>query len=160
MRNSPPLRAETRSWTKRPFRSLSALDGAMTNCSSSSDVRHTISSVTRACMTFRHRVDEVVRHQVRDVRDGHPLLHRALHPRQAHAELVLEQLADGPDAAIAEVVDVVGRLGTELNHEEVADHRHDVLAAQRLDGERRVDLQLLVDHEPPDASRVTAPRGP
>ncbi len=88
----------------------------------------------------RLRVDEVVRHEVRDVRDGHPLLHRALHPRQAHAELVLEQLADGPDAAIAEVVDVVGRPGPELDHEKVADHRHDVLAAQRLDGERRVDL--------------------
>src|SRR3989441_6613581 len=36
--------------------------------------------------------------------------------------------------------------------------RSDVLAAQRLDGERRVDLQLLVDHEPPDARQVIAPR--
>ena len=43
------------------------------------------------------------------VDDGHPLAHDALHAHHADAELVLQLLADGADAAVAEVVDVVGQ---------------------------------------------------
>ena len=39
----------------------------------------------------------------------HLFLDRAFHADQADAELVLEQLADGADAAVAEVIDVVHR---------------------------------------------------
>ena len=53
-------------------------------------------------------VDEVARHRVLDVLvDGHALLDGALHPHEADAELVLEQLADGADAAVGKRVDVV-----------------------------------------------------
>ena len=44
------------------------------------------------------------------VTDRHALLDDPLHADQAHAELVLQQLAHGPHAAVAEVVDVVGDL--------------------------------------------------
>ena len=42
------------------------------------------------------------------VADGHALAHDALHAQQADAQLVLDQLAHGLDAAVAQVVDVVG----------------------------------------------------
>ena len=73
----------------------------------------------------RHRlgVDQVVRHQVGDVGDRHPLLDRPLHPRETDPELVLQQLADRAHAAVAEMVDVVGRLAAELDHQQVPDDR-------------------------------------
>ena len=40
--------------------------------------------------------------------DRHALLDDALHAQQADAEVVLDQLADGADAAVAQVIDVVG----------------------------------------------------
>ena len=52
-------------------------------------------------------VDEVVRHQRLDVLQAHALLDGALHAHETDAVLVLHQLADGADAAVAEVVDVV-----------------------------------------------------
>ena len=53
-------------------------------------------------------VDEVLGHGRGQVRgDGHLLLDRPLHAGQADAEGVLDQLADLPDAAVAQVVDVV-----------------------------------------------------
>ena len=56
----------------------------------------------------RLRVDQVVRHGGRHfLVDRHLFLDRALHADQADAELVLEQLADRPHAAVAEVIDVV-----------------------------------------------------
>src|SRR5260370_41124508 len=82
------------------------------------------------------RVDEVVRHQVRDVRDGHALLDRALHPREADAELVLEQLTDGPDPAVAGGAAVVGRQGPKLDPQSMAGSRDEVPAPQRPRGRR------------------------
>ena len=108
----------------------------------------------------RHRlgVDEVVRHQVGDVGDRHPLLDRPLHARQAHPELVLEQLAHRSHAPVAEVIDVVGGLAPELDLEQMAHHVHHVLAPQRLDVQVGADPELLVDHEPADAREVVAAR--
>ena len=58
----------------------------------------------------RLRVDQVVRHGRRHfLVDRHLLLDGALHPDQPDAELVLEQLAHGADAAVAQVIDVVHR---------------------------------------------------
>src|SRR5439155_980685 len=54
----------------------------------------------------RLRVDEVVRHRRRHfLVDRHLLLDGALHPDQPDAELVLEELAHGADAAVAPVID-------------------------------------------------------
>ena len=53
-------------------------------------------------------VDQRLRRDGLDVLGRHPLADHALHAGQAGAELVLDELADGAHAAVAEVVDVVG----------------------------------------------------
>jgi hypothetical protein len=74
------------------------------------------------------RVDEVVRHERVDLlRHAHALLDRALHADETDAVLVLHQLADGADAAVAEVVDVVDRAATVLQLDEVTNRLEDVL---------------------------------
>ena len=58
----------------------------------------------------RHRlgVHEVARHRGEHVLlNGHLFLDRAFHAFEADAELIFEQFADGADAAVAEVIDVV-----------------------------------------------------
>src|SRR5690606_23301692 len=55
----------------------------------------------------RADVDERLRRDRLDVLRRHALAHDALHPGQARADLVLDELADGADATVAEVVDVV-----------------------------------------------------
>ena len=52
-------------------------------------------------------VDERVRGRLVDLLDRHALADDALHAQQADPERVLDQLAVGADAAVAEVVDVV-----------------------------------------------------
>ena len=103
----------------------------------------------------RLRVDQVVRHGGRHfLVDRHLLLDRALHADQADAELVLEELADRPHAAVAEVIDVVdvGRVAPQL--ELVLDDLVEVLRVQDLLVERRVQLQLGVQLQPADAREV------
>jgi hypothetical protein len=56
----------------------------------------------------RPDVDQRLRRDRLDVLGGHPLADDALHAGQAGADLVLDQLADRAQAAVAEVVDVVG----------------------------------------------------
>ena len=56
----------------------------------------------------RPDVDQRLRRDRLDVLGRHPLADHALHPGQAGAELVLDQLADGAQTTVAEVVDVVG----------------------------------------------------
>ncbi len=58
--------------------------------------------------TGRMLVSDGRRGRVR-VRDRHALFDDALHAQQADAELVLDQLAHGAHATVAEVVDVVRR---------------------------------------------------
>ena len=100
-------------------------------------------------------VDQVVRHG-----GGHFLVHRhlfldrTLHPDQADAELVLEQLADRAHAPVAEVIDVVhvGRVAAQL--QQVLDDLVEVLRVQHLLVERRLQLQLRVELQPADAREV------
>src|SRR5690606_23096259 len=56
----------------------------------------------------RTHVDERLGRDRLDVLRRHALAHDALHAAEAGAHLVLNELADGTDAAVAEVVDVVG----------------------------------------------------
>jgi hypothetical protein len=56
------------------------------------------------------RVDQRRRRDRVRVADRHALLDDPLHPDEAHAELVLQQLAHRAHAPVAEVVDVVGDL--------------------------------------------------
>ena len=55
----------------------------------------------------RTHVDERLRRDGLDVLRRHALANDALHARQARADLVLDELADGADATVAEVVDVI-----------------------------------------------------
>src|SRR5581483_8778565 len=77
-------------------------------------------------------VDQRLRRDGLDVLDGHALAHDALQAQQADAELVLQQLADGADAAVAEMVDVVLVDDPRLHLDEAADDRDHVLAREGL----------------------------
>ena len=86
-------------------------------------------------------VDQVVRHGGRHfLVDRHLFLDRTLHPDQADAELVLEQLAHRAHAPVAEVIDVVhvGRVLPQL--QQVLDDLVEVLRVQDLLVERRLQL--------------------
>ena len=96
----------------------------------------------RAAEELLHRrddradVDQRARRRLVRVDDRHALAHDALHAQQADAELVLDQLADGAHAAVAQVVDVV----------RVADAvvELDLRADDRLEVARLQDADLLV----------------
>src|SRR5690606_16562519 len=91
-------------------------------------------------------VDQVMRHHGVDVHRAHALADRTLHAQQADAVLVLHQLADRPDAAVAEMVDVVDLAAAVLQFGQGADAGKDVLGAQHahavigLEAEARVHL--------------------
>ena len=64
------------------------------------------------------------------VADGHALLDDPLHADQAHAELVLQQLADGADATVAQVVDVVGLTDPVVELDQLLDDGDEVVVVQ------------------------------
>jgi hypothetical protein len=79
------------------------------------------------------RVDQVVGSDVLGVLQTHPLADDAGHAGQPDVELVGQELAHRPDAAIAEMVDVV-RGDVRMTHpqqQQVHDDRHEVLGGQR-----------------------------
>ena len=89
-------------------------------------------------------VDQVVRHELLDLLQTHPLLDRALHAHQTDPVLVLEQLAHHANAPVAEVVDVVDalvRVVAVLQVDQILDRQQDVVVAQgglvQRDVERR-----------------------
>ena len=103
----------------------------------------------------RLRVDQVVRHRRRHfLVDRHLLLDGALHADQPDAELVLEELAHGADAAVAQVIDVVDVRRVLAQLEQVADHLVEVLRVQDLLVERRVQPELGVQLQAADPREV------
>src|SRR5699024_10216843 len=66
-------------------------------------------------------VDEALGGDGVQVLDGHALPDDPLQPGEAHAELVLQQLAHAAQAAVAQVVDVVGGTGAVDHAVEVVD---------------------------------------
>src|SRR3954454_9270463 len=124
----------------------------------------------RAAEELLHRrhdradVDEGVGGRLVDLLDRHPLADHALHAQQADPERVLDQLAVGADAPIAQVVDVVLVVEAAVRLDEVADDGRDVLAGDRpalagkLDAHPLGDaVQLLVELVAADAAEVVAP---
>ncbi len=75
-------------------------------------------------------VDQILRHHGVDIDRGHALLDGALHPEEAQAILVLHQLADRTDAAVAEMIDVVDFAATVAQVDQGLCHRQDVSLAQ------------------------------
>ena len=104
----------------------------------------------------RLRVDEVVRHHGVDVDRAHTLLDRALHAKEADAELVLHQLADRADAAVAEVVDVVDFAAAVAQIRERLQDREDVLFPQGADRVRAVEAEPHVHLHAAHAREVVA----
>ena len=101
------------------------------------------------------RVDQVVGHRRVDVLvDRHLLLDRPLHAHEPDAELVLEQLPDGADAAVSKVVDVVGPADVALQPQEVRHDAVDVLRRQRPGVLGGVRLELDVELEASDPGEV------
>ena len=87
-------------------------------------------------------VDQGLRRDRLDVLGRHPLADDALHAGQAHADLVLDQLADRTQTTVAEVVDVVdldgnltppGSSSGPLQPDQVLDRGDDVVFGQRAD---------------------------
>src|SRR5690606_10164531 len=105
-------------------------------------------------------VDQGLRRDGLDVLRGHALADDALHARQTGADLVLDQLADSADTAVAEVVDVVDRdadlgllaradagegLVASVQAHQVLDRRDDGLGDEIRGGQRAGATELLVD---------------
>ena len=84
----------------------------------------------------RPDVDQGLRRDRLDVLGRHPLADDALHAGQADPDLVLDQLADGAQPTVAEVVDVVDLVAVlaGVQPQEVLDGRDDVVLGQRADG--------------------------
>ena len=72
-------------------------------------------------------VDEFLRHERLDVLETHAFLDRPLHAHQPDAELIFDQFADGPYAAVAQMVDVVRHAAAVLEFEQIARRFQDVL---------------------------------
>ena len=107
-------------------------------------------------------VHQVVRHGRRHfLVHRHLFLDRALHADQADAELVLEQLADRADAAVAEVIDVVHRADALAQLQQVLDGGDEILWIEHALVERgrvRVVVQLDVELHAADAREVVLAR--
>ena len=99
----------------------------------------------------------------------HALAHHSVQTGQARADLVLDELADGADAAVAEVVDVVrldghgrGPFGAHhlglpgVKSQKIAQDGRDVRDAELAGVAGGIQAQLLVDLEAPDLGRVVA----
>src|SRR4051794_14458720 len=106
----------------------------------------------------RADVDQGLRRDRLDVLRGHALADHALHPGQADADLVLDELADRAQAPVAEVVDVVGLEAgvTAMQPDDVVDGRDDVLLGERALRQRQLDPELLVDLVATDLRQVVA----
>ena len=101
-------------------------------------------------------VDQVLRHHGVDVDARHALLDGALHAEQTDAVLVLHQLADRADAAVAEMVDVVDLALAVAQVDQGLDDREDVLLAQGALGVRRIELKTHVHLDAADRGEVVA----
>ena len=105
----------------------------------------------------RLRVDQVPRHRGRHfLIHVHLFANRPFHPDEAQAELVLEEFADRPDAAVAEVVDVVRPIAALAAGEtqEVVQNQNEILF--REDGPVGIHLALELGRQlaAPDPGEV------
>ena len=106
-------------------------------------------------------VHERLRRDLVGLLHAHALAHDALHARQADAELVLDQLADRADAAVAEVVDVVDlhAISVRMQADDVLHGLRDVLFGQRgARGLLLIEAEFLVDLVAANLRQVVALR--
>ena len=120
----------------------------------------------------RHRtdVDQGLRGDGLDVLGGHAVTHDTLHPTKTGTQLILDELADGAQTAVAEMVDVVGldddvvaslareHFGALVQGAHVVDRRDDVVDRQHLLVERQKQTELLVDLVTTNLGQIVALR--
>ena len=103
-------------------------------------------------------VDQTARRHVLDVLQAHPFLHGAAQLQEALAQFVAGQFVDRPQAAIAQVVDVVdfGLASPGGKVEQVLDRGDQIFRPQRhfLFGD--VQIQLAIDAEAADPAQPIA----
>ena len=98
----------------------------------------------------RADVDELLRLDLRLILHAHALAHDALQAGQADADLVLQQLAHRAQAAVAQVVDIVGGADAVGQAQQIADGGDDVVNQDVLGHQRgavlgdQADLRLIV----------------
>jgi hypothetical protein len=106
----------------------------------------------------RPDVDQGLRRDRLDVLGRHPLADDALHAGEADPDLVLDQLADGAQAAVAEVVDVVdavvGLAGVQRTTYSMVATMSSSVSVQVPCG--HLDAELLVDLVAADLGQVVA----
>src|SRR5207302_177632 len=103
---------------------------------------------------YRTDVGQRRRRCRRRVGNGHALLDHALHAQQADAELVLDQLANGAHATIAEMVDVVGGAFAVVDAHHLANNFHQVVGRQNAYGDVRLKSKAFVDLVPTNLPEV------
>src|SRR5256885_2115997 len=104
----------------------------------------------------RPDVDELLWRRLLGLDDGHALAHDPLHAEKADAELALDELADGAHAAVAEVVDVVGRALAIVQLDDPRDDLHEVLVGEGARGHGLVEAELPIQLVPADLGEVVA----
>ncbi len=104
----------------------------------------------------RLRIDQLLRrHAVDvDVEQGHALLHETLRAGETDAALIGEQFAHGPDAAAAEVIDVVERAFAAAQTDQILDRADEILVGHDALAEIDVDPELLVDLVTANAAEI------
>ena len=105
------------------------------------------------------RIDQVVRHgRGHFLVDRHFFLDRAFHPHQTDPELILEELPDGPHAAIAQMIDVVHGADVLGKLQRILDDLVEVLRLKRAMFQRRVEAELYVELQPSHLGKIVLAR--
>ena len=122
---------------------------------------HELRQLARAEELFKRRgnrlvVDQLLGHQRLDVLQAHLFLDRPLHAHQADAEMVLDELADGAHAPVAQMVNVVDGAVAVFELYEITDHFQNIFLAQRSLLQRDVELEPVIQLEPADFGEIVA----
>src|SRR2546428_188752 len=105
----------------------------------------------------RPDVDELLGRRLLGLDDGHALADHPFHAEQADAELALDEFANGADAAVAEVVDVVRRALSVVELDNPRDDLHKILVGERPRGHRLLEAELAVQLVAADLREVITP---
>jgi len=106
----------------------------------------------------RADVDQRYRRDLLRIADAHALAHDALHAQKPDAQLVLQQLPHGLDAAIAQMVDVIRIFHAVIHADDMLDDVHDVPLRKRAPLDLRLAANAPVQLVPPDPAQVVATR--
>jgi len=65
-----------------------------------------------------------------DISGGHSVFDDALHTSQADAETILDEFADGADAAVGQMIDIIFRFLSDVQADDFADNIYQIFPAQ------------------------------